>query len=161
MTLVPYEKTKQVWSLYHLLLFSRLYPNCKITINTRDDRQLSYPRRKYQPSRSLRGRDNPKTNTIRKEIFAKQKNLHNRQMDVLPPTQMLWIQTQHQPYTANPERDCFIFLHRSSNTSSSMGSGGPKASEAVTAQSRETLSMQSSVSEQGESCGLMKTSNQI
>ncbi|XP_070831423.1 DDB1- and CUL4-associated factor 6 isoform X2 [Chaetodon trifascialis] len=39
----------------------------------------------------------------------------------------------------------------SSNTSSSMGSGGPKASEGVAAQTRESLSMQSSVSEQAPS----------
>lgn len=113
---------------------------------------------------NLRGRF--EDGTIPRQIllgkkYLQKKNLHNRQMDVLPPTQMLWIQTQRQPYAANPERDCFIFLHRSSNTSSSMGSGGPKASEAVTAQSRESLSMQSSVSEQRESCSLMKTSNQI
>lgn len=44
-----------------------------------------------------------------------------------------------------------IFLHRSSSTSSSMGSGGPKASEAVAIQSRETLLAESSVSEQRES----------
>ncbi|XP_041806281.1 DDB1- and CUL4-associated factor 6 isoform X2 [Chelmon rostratus] len=39
----------------------------------------------------------------------------------------------------------------SSNTSSSMGGGGPKAPEAVAAQSRESLSVQSSVSEQAPS----------
>uniref|UniRef100_A0AAX7TWP8 Ddb1 and cul4 associated factor 6 n=1 Tax=Astatotilapia calliptera TaxID=8154 RepID=A0AAX7TWP8_ASTCA len=39
----------------------------------------------------------------------------------------------------------------SSSTSSSMGSGGPKTSEAAAVQSRESLSTESSVSEQGES----------
>lgn len=43
----------------------------------------------------------------------------------------------------------FSFLHRSS-TSSSMGGGAPKASEAVATQSRESLLTDSSASEQGE-----------
>ncbi|KAA8588011.1 hypothetical protein FQN60_001205 [Etheostoma spectabile] len=41
----------------------------------------------------------------------------------------------------------------SSSTSSSLGSGGPKMSEAVAAQSRESLSTEISVSEQQPACG--------
>lgn len=62
----------------------------------------------------------------------------------------------YRPEQKTTVRIPIFFLLRSSNTSSSMGSGGPKASEAVAVQSRE-----SSVSEQGESSSVMTSLNQI